>query len=290
MRNYSRFELTALVLGLIGSVITILSAPLILGDLWNLLSKSDESSRPDDAESGHAPSSPRPGVEANEISSLPSSTPSRRPLPREGASLATGLTKLASLSAKGYVTALDFAPSGQLLVAGGGDSVVLKFWDVPNRRRIISLKRDIDFVHSLRFSPDGRHLAIGCRDGSLRIWRFLERVEVARLSAGKERVHALSYNKEGTLLAMGVGGEAKVWSPALNKIVLTIDGVSSLGFIPNSNILATGKPAGLLQLWNTDDRREIGSVNTGLNDIADLAVAVDGGLIAVASRRGAFER
>ena len=65
--------------------------------------------------------------------------------------------------------AFAFAPRGDVLAAACGSTVRLYDW-----RRTEQLDCSIEAsgqVLSLKFSPDGRSLAVGCDDGRVQIWK-----------------------------------------------------------------------------------------------------------------------
>ncbi len=82
----------------------------------------------------------------------------------------------------GYaVTALAFAPRGDLLSAGvvrrseegsSEQKCEIAVWSLPSDPRIRTLRGHKDLIMALAFSPDGHTLASGSRDTTLRLWHF----------------------------------------------------------------------------------------------------------------------
>ena len=69
-----------------------------------------------------------------------------------------------------------------------------------------ALKGHTDRVYSLSLHPDGRRLASGSRDGTVRIWDIETQQELKRYVAPFQQVHAVEWSADGEWLAAGGGG------------------------------------------------------------------------------------
>jgi WD40 repeat protein len=68
-------------------------------------------------------------------------------------------------------------------------------------------------VLALAYAPEGSELAIGCEDGSIRIWSPVQHCVTERLSAHTGAVRSLAYSSSGeTLFSASVDGTARLWS------------------------------------------------------------------------------
>jgi WD40 repeat protein/transcriptional regulator with XRE-family HTH domain len=119
----------------------------------------------------------------------------------------------------GVVSALSWAPSGELLLSGGSDGM-LRWWEVPSGECVRVREAHQGTVQSLKVSPDGSRLASCGDDGAIVLWdlhsgeqfqtlrqdRPYERLDITGIrglsAAQKASLHAL-----GAFEDMNVGGE-----------------------------------------------------------------------------------
>jgi WD40 repeat protein len=122
---------------------------------------------------------------------------------------------------------LAFSSDGRMLVGGADETVYLwslpdgtPWWrqpdDTPNftRPEYMAQKKlegHESHITSLAISPDGRILASGSRDCTVRLWRLPDGAPLNILK-GESSVHSLSFNPDGHTLASGSGCNVELWS------------------------------------------------------------------------------
>ena len=174
---------------------------------------------------------------------------------------------------KGIVTALAFAPGGELISAAQDRGVVV--WDASPAWK---LERTIgtgdagspfmDRVCALAFSVDGKLLATGggepSRGGEIKLWN----IATGELARDLPNIHSdvvlgLEFSPDGYFLASAAADKmARLTDLATGKLVRTFEGhtqgVLGLSWSPDGRTLATAGADAQVKLWDaaTGERRK----------------------------------
>jgi WD40 repeat protein len=108
------------------------------------------------------------------------------------------------------VTAMTYGPRGQSLAFSRGDTLYL--WEWARRRELRHLQADVGQVSTLAFSPDGKTLAIGSREGRIHFWDVESGTALGQLEAGRGGVTSIAFSADGrTLASGGTDTTALIW-------------------------------------------------------------------------------
>ncbi|MBW4595274.1 MAG: PD40 domain-containing protein [Brasilonema angustatum HA4187-MV1] len=114
-----------------------------------------------------------------------------------------------------------------------------------------------DKVGSIAWSPNGKMLASGSYDGTIKLWNQ-DGKELKTLNHGSA-VLSVGFSPDGKMLASAGGdGTIKLWRTVDGKELKTLTGhgdvVRSVNFSPNGKMLASGSDDGTIQLWNFESK------------------------------------
>jgi WD40 repeat protein len=147
-------------------------------------------------------------------------------------------------------TALIFAPDGRRLaslstdtgnVFGKGDRTV-RVWDVDPDATLPVLRGHTRAIYPVALSPDGRWIASGSVDGTVRLWDAATGEPAATLP-NPGRVRSLAYGPDGSWLAVLRLGEdrLRIWDVATSRISieeLQVPGAMNASVHPDGKRLA----------------------------------------------------
>jgi len=107
------------------------------------------------------------------------------------------------------------------LASASRDDKTVRLWDAATHETLAVLPQG-GAVFGVAFSPDGRRLAAGCADNSIRLWDVASAVraggteipeaEVAELRGHEDYVHAVAWSPDGTRLISASGDRTvRIW-------------------------------------------------------------------------------
>jgi WD40 repeat protein len=118
-----------------------------------------------------------------------------------------------------------------------------------------------DWVGSVTYSPDGKTVATGGGDRTIRIWNLATARELRQLHGCDGDVDSVAFSPDGRLLASGSrDGIIRLWDASGTKMPTSIRGHSRevvVAFFPDGRKLASAGRDGHVQLWDLATMKRI---------------------------------
>jgi WD40 repeat protein len=207
---------------------------------------------------------------------------------------------------------LRFSPDGKILAVAGMEFVSdtpshatnrLAFWDVGSWQRLDLLPgagagaNEWAAAASVDFSNDGRLVAIGHRDGWVRLWNLKQQRLIKKfpppqnVSFGGAVVRFSDDSRWLVSVIRGSQGLALFDLADLEaprQILSLSDPAPMAGatFAPDNKSLVTGDANGLIKIWSLQTRRVALTLQPNPDPGANLAFAPDGNLLASKANNG----
>ena len=136
------------------------------------------------------------------------------------------------------------------------------------------------WVYSIAFSPNGRWLASGLDDKTIRIWDVESGLPVRDLSADRRSVIYVAFSPDGHSLASG--GDDKtinIWDLTNGKVVHTLSGhtknIYAVVFSPSGRWIASASADKTVRLWDTASGREVHRLSGHGSSVTSVAFSPD---------------
>jgi len=197
---------------------------------------------------------------------------------------------LASHSAAFF--SVSFSRDGRWLASGANDHSV-RLWQIATGREVPRLSGHTGRVQAVAFSPNSLQLASASNSGEVKLWDLNSTRAVYGQSYSGDRLHAVAFSDDGRWLAAAGTAQTIHLLDLASKQTRNLPGheaeVTSLAFIPNSSLLASGSTDKTIRLWDASNGNLVKIFPQLKEQVNALAISPDGSILAAGTAAGNVE-
>ncbi|MBD2169496.1 ribosome assembly protein 4 [Calothrix membranacea FACHB-236] len=192
------------------------------------------------------------------------------------------------------VNSVTFSPDGQQLASGSDDNTI-KLWDVSTGKVIQTLpplqeatptesyidSGHQDSVTSIAFSSDGKKLASGSEDKTIKLWDISTGQLLQTFSGHGDVIKTIALSSDGQKLASGSKDKTiKLWDVSTGQLLQTFSGhgdvVNSVALSSDGQKLASGSKDKTIKLWDVSTGKLLQTLSVHRDAVNSVAFSPDG--------------
>ena len=204
--------------------------------------------------------------------------------------------KLMTLSGhESEIWSISYSPDGSRIVSGGLDKTV-RLWNADTGAEIMTLRGHGDSplvagfispVASVAFSPNGKLIASGSYDYTVKIWNAITGTEVMTMDKHSSLISDVAFGPDGKRFASASSdGTIRVCDVVAGSELHVLQGhegeVVSIAFSPDGKRIVSGSKDETVRIWDTESGTEVQRLSIG-GTVWDLSFSSDGKTLATAS-------
>jgi len=186
-----------------------------------------------------------------------------------------------------------FSPDGTHIAGAIRDNGKIIIWDVKNGKVSLTIEGPPSGILWIAYSPDGKHLITGHKDGNGIIWDTATGQKTFTLSQ-HEQVSYVAYSPDGKRVALAsLFGTISIWDASTGKELLRFKAhkgwIGQFAFSPDGKYLATVSVAdGLVRMWNATSGLILWTLPVDTEGVGGVEFSPDGKHLAVGANSGIY--
>lgn len=176
-----------------------------------------------------------------------------------------------------WVTALSYSHDGILLATGDRNNGIF-IWEAASGNEFHTIRGHQKAIVDLKWRSDSNLIASASEDGEIKFWDMNRGNEVKKTKA-HDAVLAMDYARDGHLISSGRDQRVKIWKPDLGlkkELPAFKAEITEVEFSHDAKRFFTADWNGQIQAWDTQDYKEIGTLNSNPPHISDRLVKLNG--------------
>ncbi|KJU86571.1 repeat-containing protein [Candidatus Magnetobacterium bavaricum] len=177
---------------------------------------------------------------------------------------------------------------GGIVVASMVVCIALLGCDTPKKTEIFLQTGHAGYVRSVSYSPDGKFIASGSFDNTVKIWDTSMGVLLRTLSGHDNWVKSVSYSPDGRFIASGsFDNTVKIWDASTGTLIRTLsghdNGVESVSYSIDGRFIASGSGDKTVKIWDASTGALIRTLSGHTKTVRSISYSPDGRFIASGS-------
>ncbi|HEV3262329.1 MAG TPA: hypothetical protein VG013_36090 [Gemmataceae bacterium] len=179
------------------------------------------------------------------------------------------------------IEALALSPNDRTLATVGAG---VRLWDVATGEELRRLQGHKGRVFCVAYAPDGKTLATGSEDTTVRLWEAATGKALGSFRAG-DWVSSVAFSPDGKVLASGSSQSVRLWDVANRKELRRFGqsgGATSVAFSPDGKTLVSGDLT-MIRLWDPATGKALRPLGGHSSAVGCVAFSPDGKMLTSAS-------
>ncbi len=175
-----------------------------------------------------------------------------------------------------------FSVDNKFALSGGKDNIV-SMWDLATMpsKIVKTFEGHKGPIKSLDVSPNGKYLATGSTDGTIRIWDLLNTNLVYELKGHNKDVNSITFSPDGkTLVSGGADGVINLWNIENGSRIISQPGhkgwIRDIAFSPNGSKLYSCGDDKLINEWQVPSLTKSGTLKGHKDWVQTIDLSPDG--------------